>query len=411
MEKFTALILALLVVCCTVTCFADPEEQLKARICGQPDVRSMLIPVSPKSEKSFSYRYRTVNFLSKDSPTVIYIPGGPGAPSIGMKSANVAKDIATIYTDPRGSGCNDAVEVTNSDISSELIADDILAMIEHLELSNYVIHGQSHGTIVATILSAKLSAHNNVTPPKAIILEGVFGKYWDPRENDVGIVTAWSNSKRKFEKSTLEELNAYSKVPFKLDLGEWFHVVQRFTYLGRPFFLPYSESELLKIALAEKQGKSLPRDIRTLYSSNDTESLPLSLRTWQAITCNEMYYASDEGMDAEYSSGNFLFKFKVSCNATSPRPYDSSNWQILQRIIYFSGDIDSLTPPWHANYHFNHQTSPNKTLVSVASGGHRALQLNLRDCMSSIYRGAFRNSPLTLLLNRCAAPTFLRGRQ
>jgi pimeloyl-ACP methyl ester carboxylesterase len=55
----------------------------------------------------FPYKAKVMTGTDPSLPTIVFLPGGPGLPSIGSSSPKVPKQFSVIQTDPRGVGCNE----------------------------------------------------------------------------------------------------------------------------------------------------------------------------------------------------------------------------------------------------------------------------------------------------------------
>ncbi len=260
-----------------------------ADVCNQRDVHSFQVKVNTASAKSFSYHYKWLASSKRNAPLVIYIPGGPGGTSIGTVDPRVATDYSLVLTDPRGSGCNDSPDLTKEDISSEVIADDLIQLIKHLRPTNYMVHGHSYGTVVATILSTKI-ARENLPQPQGIFLEGVFGRYWDQRKEELGLTESWKQILLQISPQLQNELATSKENPYGLKSEQWLKGIYQFLYLGKAYFLNYSADDLLKYFSLKQQGQALPGDLQKLYGSINLGSLPSGEKTWEAIACNELFY-------------------------------------------------------------------------------------------------------------------------
>jgi pimeloyl-ACP methyl ester carboxylesterase len=138
----------------------------------------------------YTYEYRKID---PKLPTLIHLPGGPGARSVG-EDILIPDSFNVIYSDPRGIGCNLAFEqdLPGGQMTTLQSAYDILAIIKREKLSNCYIHGHSYGTAMATVV-ADLLARFDFPPPKAIVLEGVlnraFGSYKEMMDGYAGVAS------------------------------------------------------------------------------------------------------------------------------------------------------------------------------------------------------------------------------
>lgn len=371
--------------------------QANPQVCKQKDVYSF-------QRQNFFYHYRLISAERKNAPVVIYLPGGPGGTSIGAADPRISKEYSLVLTDPRGAGCNDSIDISSPDINSELIADDVIELVRHLNPKNYILHGHSYGTVVATIFSKKI-AKLKLPQPNAIVLEGVFGQYWDQRKNEYGLVSSWKKIFHSLSEQMQTKLSRHAESPLAEKQDHWFQAIYQFLYLGKIYFLPYSYDDLLKNFTARTEGRVYPEDLKKLYDSINFGGLPSSEKTWEAIACNELFYSAKESLD--YSYGQLFQKSKRRCRADRLNPYDSASWQMKHKTVYFVGENDPSTPLWQGAYHFDRQKENEKLFIRVQGAGHRPFQLNLKDCSSHLYGALFKNLQLREELKKCAAPTLL----
>jgi pimeloyl-ACP methyl ester carboxylesterase len=129
------------------------------------------------------YRYRVFESARPNATTVIVVPGGPGTSIMGMTpddafaiGAIPSDQFRIIYTDARGSGCNTyPLEAVQPGMyRSEELARDILAVVQHEQLSDYLLYGASFGTVTTTIATA-LAPQLSIAPPQRLVLEGAVG--------------------------------------------------------------------------------------------------------------------------------------------------------------------------------------------------------------------------------------------
>jgi pimeloyl-ACP methyl ester carboxylesterase len=313
----------------------------------------------------------------------------------------VSKEYSLVLTDPRGAGCNDSENLTLADITSEKIADDIIYLIQNLKPKKYMIHGHSFGSVVATILSTKI-AEKSVVQPSAIILEGVFGHYWDQRVNTVGLAEAWSKVSKEFSPTLRAKLISTEMNPFGLSNDQWIASIYQLTYLGVPAYLPYSSENILEYFVNSQSGHSLPEDLNRLAQSADYGSLPFGIKPWNAIACNELFYADMDGLSLTYSFGQLNSSVTKACSQTVPSPFNAQNWQMKHPTYYFIGQNDPATPSWQGLYHFYSQGNKKKKAFLIEKAGHRPLQLDLRDCMTQIYQAIFSETSMLTALPNCS---------
>jgi pimeloyl-ACP methyl ester carboxylesterase len=154
--------------------------------CNGNDIYRVPVPVdySDPAGPTFDLALRVRPGVTHGTPLVIVLPGGPGATLIredpDVRSGGIPETYSVVLTDPRGAGCNDdPILAEDRYFTSEWLARDTLRIVTYLERSNgaplnYIVYGQSYGTLQATI-AASLAPRFGVTPPKAIVLEGTLG--------------------------------------------------------------------------------------------------------------------------------------------------------------------------------------------------------------------------------------------
>lgn len=146
------------------TSFAD--NQTSTFKCPTWDMHEIQVPVDAHSRdnREFSFKFQWIQ-KNVDSPTIIFVPGGPGSGSISESTVEDRDEVIKetyeylgvpdtfnlILTDPRAVGCNGDFRFEEGDLSSELFADDLVAMIKSTGIKDYILYAHSYGTVLATI--------------------------------------------------------------------------------------------------------------------------------------------------------------------------------------------------------------------------------------------------------------------
>ena len=372
-------------------------DQKKANPCDSATVRTISRPIDPDdavAATTFQYSYEYVAPSADGAPTVVYIPGGPGQAAIG-EAADWADRLPVGYglvlTDPRGVGCNEAASGAygESFYKSRFVADDVLAAVKDLGLSNYLLYGISYGTEVATIAASKADAAK--MPPKALVLEGVLGRAMNDDEADATYSSLWDA--KLAAQPEVAAAFAKSDLPLGYTAPQWLTVIRSALMLGEmstkngptdPLDL-VTESAVSTDAGKQKWARSV---IDQLVHSNDDINESDAASTFYAyIACREVFEDLVEttlvGGHMVRGSENYCLDAGLTFTAEK---FDSAAWQVKAPIYYFVGENDPATPSALAKYHFDHQTSAaSKELIFIGKGGHNPLELSLPDCMVDVW--------------------------
>ncbi len=390
-----------------VTAHAQPRTQ--AADCNVQNMRRVIVPVDygwpggPQLELAFAMRPPT----DPSRPLAIVLPGD----FTGMLMNDHAKGLpgglpdpfGAIVVQPRGSGCNVAA-VLNEDryLSSEQIARDTLRIVESLERErgntplDYIVYGQSYGTIAATIM-ASLAPRLGTTPPRALVLEGTIGhsfasfgehfagvqaEWLDVREH---LPQSWQNFMRKLVEPSSQAwaavVNDSLRQGFRPD-GE--HVLQwQLSERGLPTF----RAALKRFAIddVDRAGTGYTR---------------LSIATACAEVFGELYPTLN------LRDGELVIEGKGLCyhHERLSRPFDAAAWPFDVPAIYFQGLHDAVTPPRQAHYHFEAQRTAPRYFIAVDEAAQAALTLtlNVGDCPAGLWNAISSDlSQLKTAVTRC----------
>lgn len=366
------------------------EAQTLARHCVGESVHSV-------TRGHFKYRFHLNDPEGRTGPTVIFIPGGPGQTGFQTPLA-YPDEFRVMRTDPRGAGCNASPDLRDQDLTTLETARDLVAAIRELKLQNYILHGISYGTMVATI-AAQLTAEEGLPAPKAVVLEGVLGRAFQNGEYDRAYLKHWEERRESLSPAVLQ----------KLEQPQPFGVANHLVAAWLSMLLNYGEyadgSSLLGDQLASAADDSVAFRIRALTRPAEAERA--RLHRW--VTCREIAGdMRDLQFDFDLKAGHLVRSQRRLCDGlTMSTPFDSARWQSPAPLYYFSGGLDPATPPFQADYHFAHQRGP-RTLVRVARGGHAALSGALMDCQKQIWNSLATGQDLEPALAACSMATTLQ---
>jgi pimeloyl-ACP methyl ester carboxylesterase len=391
MNKFLILILF-------VASFAASGEVRKLPShCSSSSVHQIERPIYPDSiGPTFTYRFNVSQREDKNSPLIIFIPGGPGQTSMDM-GLSYPYEFSIVRTDPRGMGCNEDKNLPSESLSSLAIAEDILALIRELKPKRYFIHGISHGTIVATMVAA-LAEKESDFRPEAVILEGTIGRVYKPGEYLEGFFKRWETVKSQLPKKLQTRLMK-EEHPFGLTGKEWAAWLSSILIYGiLPSGSDYALDQLVHLD-SIKQQTTKPSEAKE--------------RIYKEIACREFVPdVRDVKFDLNWSKGNLIDSGLRLCTGTTlNRAFDAKNFKVKSPIYYFSGGLDPVTPPAHARYHFDSGAS-HRTLISIPQGGHTAFSTNLSDCSSDVWLGflASDQSQVKKALKSCSLPSIVESK-
>jgi pimeloyl-ACP methyl ester carboxylesterase len=382
------------------------------RDCFRPDVSRIELPIYSDRPGSATFIYRWQRKLKNPdsaTPIIVYVPGGPGGTSMDFSPENpffdfiaitfgLPKSYDIILTDPRGRGCNrdKANPLPDDAFQSAYLADDILAMIRHLHLQNYILMGHSYGSMLATEIAAR-AGRGEAAIPRAVVISGIVGKAFAPFEQENAFELEWSLVRAKLPADiaaqfprTLAEIRFSPSAPFGASGEAWFvyiksQLTQGEVWIGGKRLLPSLQEQLTGAFSGDtdKRNKLLEAVKASLANSSDLGNSPIFLQ----IGCRELFSKQDEDCRNR--------------GIKADRPFDSASWQVPAPIYYVQGEHDPNTPPSGARYHYLHQQSPSRTLISVPSAGHGVMGA-LMECKDVFWQSILNGGvDLQQSLNTC----------
>jgi pimeloyl-ACP methyl ester carboxylesterase len=362
--------------------------------CQGNDIHRVTVPVDYNSPAgpTFDLAFRFRPGMIHNGPLVIVLPGGPGATLIRedvyVSSGGIPQSYGVVLTDPRGAGCNDDPALAEDhDFTSEWLARDTLRIVASLEESNggvplnYVLYGQSYGTLEATIV-ASLAPRDGVTPPKAVVLEGTLGHSFESYSDHFAPFQAeWralrddlpSKWRTAFQDGTFNPLlRASSRI--------WATLVDHDLIQG---FLPNGE-HVLELQLSNIG--MLTRALRNLASSLDGDANATRSRLLRVIACTEL--TGDLYPSRDLRNGELVLAGQNVCGGGGiARRFDAANWPVNVPLVYFQGEHDPATPLSQARYHFETQRQSPRYFVRIDRAAHATLgvTLNVGDCREHLW--------------------------
>jgi pimeloyl-ACP methyl ester carboxylesterase len=355
--------------------------------CRGSDIVRIQRPIFPDQEASptFPYSFQVRKGSDPSAPTVVFLQGGPGLGSIGLRHLTLPSRFTEVLIDPRGVGCNTQPELPLAALNTEYLASDVLAIVRHLGLKSYYLHGVSYGTLLATVTAYR--AEQAGIPPRGLVLEGVLGRALLPGETGGGYAEQWERLKTKLSPGVREALSA----PRLQGLPEahWGHWIRTLMPLGD---LPRQGVPLLNLLAYLEPGMNPVFTAMVVQMVKDTVNSqrvtdPSAIRQHREISCREV--TDQQGgteSDVHLKGGRFLPNDPIYCGETRlDRPFDAARYPLRSPIYYFSGEHDPITPLNLARHHWENQKAARRAFVTVRGGGHNALSVNLEDCAEAIW--------------------------
>ena len=358
---------------------------------------------------SFGYSFKVYPGTDPSAPTVIYLPGGPGEASISAERAVdvVPTTYTLIATDPRGVGCSapEAVDDYPSEFyDSVSLAGDVLGIVQSLRLDNYILYGLSYGTALATITASRAEAEG-ITPPKALVLEGVLGADF-PRDGEVeeSFQSQWRIVRDRLPEAVRAQLVA-TPLPLGLSAAEWGNAITTLLSLAT-VAPPLSLAESLLLSLLPEASEEERQSLReTVLELNAAPLDAFGLRLHEELSCHELTETNFRTLSLE---GGELVRTESYCeDEPLDRPYAAADWPVSVPIYYFSGTDDPNTPTWQVQAHDAAEVGAPRQLVSVIAAGHNPLSFNLADCLDVLWSAIAAGSGLGAAVESCPWPTAL----
>lgn len=372
--------------------------------------KSIELPVFPQgSESTFHLHYelypRAGQNWAADEKTVIFLQGGPGLEGLGHgRPPFVPEDFQVLVFDPRGVGQSRLPESLSSDFngsSSELLAGDLIRLVEREHLTNFVFWAHSYGTVVATVAA---SIMKDPFAPKSLILEGTIGRAFKKNQRgDHEINLGYRNA---FQQA-YSHLTAFDQFGFQLRVRGLSGSKEDLELIGAYIYKVSPQGTYpLMLALAEiARAPWTPyRTLQAQWPAGFAKGNPEENQQVLNIGCSEILEDLNSSMEKVS-----LFENAVSLETnyaeickSSKKPqnfYDAAKYPQKTAIIYVADSTDPNTPLWQAEYHEEKMRRAGATTRMIVSygRGHMPLQNGTPDCRQQVLRAAFTGEISTAL--------------
>ncbi len=365
--------------------------------CQGPQIRwlSRPININKSSKKKFDFKFHVNrDEIDPEAPTVVFFPGGPGQTAMD-KALSYPLEYQIIRIDPLGLGCNQNSSLRF--VSSRDHALDAVAIIEHLDLKNYFLHGISYGTMTAVQAAYALEQKNASHLPKAVILEGILGRAFRENEYAEEYIKRWDVIFARLSSETRALLSSET-LPLGLNGKQWAAFIAVHLLMGDNEDGQSPLEELLSLLHQKQEDQSWLKGYVLNFSKLNP---PQQRKQHQEITCREIAPdMRDQQFDFTLTSGRLvLIPEKTYCaGIENLRPYDSHRFPLRSPLLLFHGEYDAATPQFQTNYFLQGQRSNFIYSITVPRGGHAALTASLAPCLESFWKSLL-TSPSTESLN------------
>jgi proline iminopeptidase len=387
-----------------------PVAPAAESVCATSPAGVMTIerPMFPDREDSptFGYSFKVHQGTDPNAPTVIFLPGGPGESSISAErdTTYVPPAYTFIQTDPRGVGCNapeSADHYPAEFYDTVHFAGDVLAIVEHLGLEDYMLYGISYGTVLATITASRAESEG-ITPPRALVLEGIVGQMFEDGQVEESYQREWRTIRDRLPEEIRSQLVSET-LPLGLTAEQWGAGITTTLSLGtlQP---PATVAETLLLNLAPEATEEQRQGLReAVLQLGDSHIDAFGQRLHDQVACHEITETNFRAFKLENGE---LVRTEAYCTTDEvDHPYFASDWLVSKPIYYFNGTNDPNTPMWQAQAHYDAQTTAPRQFVAIAGGGHNPLLMNLNDCKADLWAAMATGSGFSEAVGRCAWPT------
>lgn len=393
-------------------------------VCNFSGVRTISLPLYPDRAGSpqFSYRYQIVGEIDRNQPVVLYLPGGPGGNSIMNNelednlielSNELPKSLTRIFFDPRAVGCNQATatELPDDALTTNYLAEDVIAVINSLGLKKYILYGFSYGSQWATVIAGK-ATFGEAPVPAAVFLGGVLGR--GAADGSLGLgpsyIKEWSLIQSKLSQHARQVLS--SETPLGFSEMAWGKFIRRMLKTGLTVLNGTVKNEQLDalylLDTEDPAQQKILRDSLSRFENSQPYSSPerdFSQRLFDKVDCHEF---SPRDTRPVFSHGQLVPDPNEICkNEVFDRLYDSAQYQITAPIYYLSGTNDPAAPFAGAFYHFQNQHHARRNFIQVPGGGHDVLGQIFPDCKDKIWEAVIAGQDLDRILSNCIFRTQL----
>lgn len=370
------------------------------------------------SKGTFTYYYK---YMINDprATTIVFLPGGPGGGSMtgvtdeanhlfADESINT-QNFNYIWIDPRGTSCNIFAkgDFPENTVTSEQTALDIIEVIVKENIKNYIIYGESYGTLLGTILASQINK-KTMPQPKAVVLEGTLAKAYSKGSGYAQSFADKANLLLDRHPELAELLLDNDNLPLNGTSEGWANFLANIPPEGLnggedEYSFAYYWQKLLEIVHSLRTGSDLPEDIDSIVEDvSDSNEMQESAEYAKdaelinyietALVCKEISpEVIYKYLNFDLVNGRVVFKenplFPDMClGYTDKKLYSSKNYPFNIPTIYIQGDLDPQTEIKGAKEHYKSNKSTKKVFIEVKDGGHAPRAIEMKGCFDKFLR-------------------------
>lgn len=366
-------------------------------------------PDSPTFTYRFQIQLATEPHPSGTAPLGIVLPGGAGAPSIGMAPGRVfPRTFHVIYTDVRGAGCNvgdPGIPFPADALTTEYFSRDVLAVVQYLGLARYVLFGISYGTVHATVMT-NIAQREGIQAPSALVLEGILGNWRINEQEVVDYNKEWNAAKTLLPPSVVSAFQTAS--PYGISSSDWMLLLTKTLNEGTTPERRGNSTVFFLRPLDTTDPDDLAQAIATIQ--DEIARIKAGFRADTLRLANILHCTETTGSvyTKDLVNGEIVNTGSDKCpgwQLEHVRPYDSAQYPVVTvPIYYFEGSQDPNTSPANAYYHFLNQTQAHRVFTLVWRGGHTDMSdtLHQMGCTPAIFEAiAMNGAGLGAALEQC----------
>lgn len=388
-NRLLSLLSLLLLLGITFSVSAPANNDLLETVGGIEDTKIVKTDFSGNGETQMQFRYLKIPprvKTSRPSPTVVLLSGGP-MPTLQNAAQRIREfpeGSPLIFLDYRGFGANQLMNQKNFQgkeeqfFNSDLMAQDVLAVLRQELITDFILVGQSFGAIVATKVAS-------ISPlsPAAVILEGTPHTSFARAEVEAAVAAFNDSLISNMPEQTRKHLRTL--LPLEFSQEHWLRLLDEMAVSG-PATFSQKVSEIFEIHFngTDHEKGLLKKQLRpqaTFTTPNLTSQILLS-EIYQQI--HDIQWVDDH------------FEVWESIDASeqfSSPPFHSGKYKITSPVYYLQGDSDLRTPELSARKHFAQQTtSPLRQFIQLPGSGHKITSHLKPDTLQAFWKAVLSRS-------------------
>ncbi|MEQ1723128.1 MAG: alpha/beta fold hydrolase [Pseudobdellovibrio sp.] len=363
--------------------FCETYKEITSKEIG----KYVKVPMSytKESEDSMEIYTYTVKPFDPKKPTVIFVDGGPGQNTHGMRD-NLPEEINQINFDQRGLGCSAPEtfeQYRNADLfSTENNVRDIDLIRKAYGLDKVTVYGVSYGTVPATAYGSTFKES-----ARSIILEGVFGGTQFMHKDEYKVekmnlaIADLNKEQRQAISDGLEKKDKNIKNLLTLINQSFFSNGGMTTVKDRYLVKFLNKDGSINSEYAKKIDEYLKDE--TNYPS-EQQPAAIDEHIYAVIACRDLDRLKSDNSYIAYSSEKGFFiknypqgeeEFVKYCEEhgvpkSKMTPHDYTKHKLVMPTYYFQGSHDGATGAEGALKHWRQNAKDTGFFMLLQKGGH-----------------------------------------